>query len=104
MNVLIAAAIAAVVFLVRLFVQLRTTVAEAEKTLVEVRVLAENLNELDLEVKDRVEELGAMLGTSRKAGVGLSEGGSSKLLPTSAKFLPFVLPVARFVLRKMKKK
>jgi hypothetical protein len=101
---LIAAAIVAVVFLIRLFVQLRTTAAEAEKTLVEVRVLAENLSELDLEIKDRVEELGAMLGTSRKAGVSLSEGGSPKLLPASAKFLPLVLPVARFVLRKMKKK
>ena len=101
---MIAAAIVAVVFLIRLFVQLRTTVAEAEKTLIEVRVLAENLSELDLEIKDRVEELGAMLGTSRKASVGLSEGGSSKLLPASAKFLPLVLPVARFVLRKMKKK
>lgn len=104
---MIAAAIVAVAFLVRLFVQLRTTVAEAEKTLVEVRVLAKNLSELDLEVKDRVEELGAMLGTSRKAGVGLSEGtvrDLSKLLPAPAKFLPLVLPVARFVLRKMKKR
>ena len=55
MSVLIAAAIVAVVFLIRLFVQLRTTAAEAEKTLVEVRVLAENLSELDLEIKDRVE-------------------------------------------------
>ena len=104
---MITAAVVAVVFLVRLFIQLRTTVAEAEKTLVEVRVLAKNLSELDLEVKARVEDLGAMLGTSRKAGVGLSEGAMqipSKLLPVPVKLLPFVLPVARFVLRKMKKR
>ena len=46
-----------------------------------------------------------MLGTSRKAVVGLSEATmlvTSKLLPAPAKFLPLVLPVARFVVRQMK--
>jgi hypothetical protein len=103
---LIAAAVVAVVFLVRLFIQLRTTVAEAEKTLVEVRVLAKNLSELDLEVKARVEELGAILGTSRKAGdslSGMTMLATSKLLPAPAKFLPLALPLVRFVFRKMKK-
>jgi hypothetical protein len=103
--VLIAAAVVAVVFLVRLFIQLRTTAGEAEKTLVEVRVLVQKLSELDLEVKARVEELGDMLGTSKKAVVGLSEATmlvTSKLLPAPAKFLPLVLPVARFVVRQMK--
>jgi hypothetical protein len=105
--VLAVAAVVAVVFLVRLFVQLRTTAAEAEKTLVEVRVLAGHLSELDLEIKARVEELGDTLRVSRKAAGGLSEAAmlvSSKLLPAPAKFLPFVLPVARFVFRQMKKK
>lgn len=96
----------AVVFLVRLFIQLRTTVAEAEKTLVEVRVLVKNLNELDLEVKARVEELEAVLGASRKIGDGISGATmmvTSKLFPTPAKFLPLALPLLRFVVRKMKK-
>jgi hypothetical protein len=107
LSVLIAAAVVAVVFLIRLFIQLRTTVAEAEKTLVEVRVLTKNLSELDLEVKARVEEMGAVLGASRKAGDGLSGATmlvTSKLFPAPAKFLPLVLPLARFVVRKMKKR
>ena len=105
--VLIVAAVIAIVFLVRLFIQLRTTAREAEKTLVEVRVLVQHLSELDLEVKARVEELGDTLRVSRKAAVGLSEATiqvTSKLLPGPAKFLPLVLPVASFVLRQMKKK
>ncbi|MGD0781534.1 MAG: hypothetical protein ABSA30_01600 [Candidatus Aminicenantales bacterium] len=105
--VLTAAAVIAVVFLVLLFIQLRRTAAEAEKTLAEVRVLTQHLSELDLEVKARVEELGDTFRVSRKAAIGLSEATmmvSSKLLPAPAKFLPFVLPVARFVVRQMKKK
>jgi hypothetical protein len=105
--VLTFAAVVAVVFLVRLFIQLQRTAAEAEKTLVEVRVLAGHLSELDLEVKARVEELGNSYRAPRRAAGGFSEAAmlvSSKFLPTQAKFLPFVLPVARFVLRQMKKK
>jgi hypothetical protein len=105
--VLTVAAVVAVVFLVRLLVRLHTTAGEAEKTLAEVRVLVRHLSELDLEVKARVEELGDTLGLSRKAAVDISEATllvTSKLLPAPAKFLPFVLPAARFVMRQMKKK
>jgi hypothetical protein len=104
---LTAAAVVAVVFLVRLFIQLRTTVAEAEKTLVEARVLIKNLSELDLEVKSRVEELGSLLGTSREAGdslSGMTMLATSKLLPAPARFLPLVLPLVRFAFRKIKKR
>ncbi len=105
--VLIVAAVVAIVFLVRLFIQLRTTAGEAEKTLAEVRVLVQRLSELDLEVKARVEELGDTLRVSRKAAVGVSAATmqiASKLLPGPAKFLPLALPVAGFVLRRMQKK
>jgi hypothetical protein len=105
--ILTVAAVVAVVFLVRLFIQLRKTAAEAEKTLAEVQVLTRHLSELDLEVKARVEELGETLQASKSAALGLSRATmmvSSKLLPTQAKFIPFVLPVARFVLRQMKRK
>jgi len=105
--VLIVTAVVAIVFLVRLFIQLRTTAGEAEKTLAEVRVLVQHLTELDLEVKARVEELGDTLRVSRKAAVGFSEATmqlTSKLLPDPAKFLPLVLPVAGFFMRRMQKR
>jgi gas vesicle protein len=103
--VLTASAVIAVIFLVRLFIQLRRTAIEAEKTLAEVQVLTRHLSELDLEVKARVEELGGTIRASRDAVTGLSEATmmfSSKMMPVPAKFLPFVLPVARFVLRQLK--
>jgi Ca2+/Na+ antiporter len=105
--VLTVAAVVAVIFLVRLFIQLQRTAAEAEKTLVEARVLTRHLSELDLEVKARVEELGDTLQASKKAALGLSQATmmvSSRLLPTQAKFIPFALPVARFILGQMKKR
>jgi len=106
--VLTVAGVVSVVFLVRLLIQLRTTAGEAEKTLAEVRVLVQNLTELDLEVKARVEELRDTLQVSRTAAVGLSEATimqvTSKLLPAPVRFLPFVLPVARFAVRQMKKR
>jgi hypothetical protein len=105
--ILTVAAVVAVIFLVRLFIQLRRTAMEAEKTLVEVRGLTKNLNELDLVVKARVEELGDTLKASRKAAVGLSEATmmvTSKFLPAPAKYLPFILPLARFVMRQTRKK
>ena len=105
--VLTVAGVVSVVFLVRLLIQLRMTAGEAEKTLAEVRVLVQNLNELDLEVKARVEELGDTLRVSRKAAIGLSKATmqvTSKLLPGPAKFLPLILPLTSFVLRQMKKR
>ena len=105
--VLTVAAVVAVFFLVRLFAQLRLTAAEAEKTLAEARVLVKHLSELDLEVKARVEELGETLRATKTAAVGLGQASmmvSSKFLPAPTKFLPFVLPAARFVIKQLKKR
>ncbi len=79
---------------------------EAEKTLVEVRVLVQNLSELDLEVKARVEELGGTFGVFRKAAVEISKAAmmvTSRFLPAPVRYLPLVLPVARYVAQQIKK-
>jgi hypothetical protein len=104
--VLTSAAVVAVVFFVRLSIQLRRTAGEAEKTLSDVRVLVKNLNELDLEVKALVNEAGNSIGVFGKAAVGLSEAAllfALKLFPFPAKFLMFVLPAACLVARQIKK-
>lgn len=105
--ILTVAAVVAVIFLVQLFTQLRKTAAEAEKTLIEVRVLAKNLSELDFVVKARVDELGDALRASKKAALGISEVSfqiTSKLFQPSWKLLPLLLPAARFVLQHLKKR
>jgi hypothetical protein len=105
--VLTLAGVVVAVYLVRLFAQLRRTAAQGELTLAEFRELAKSLNELDILVKQRVEDLGSTLEASRKAAVGLSEASfllTTKILSPSSKILPLALPVARFVMQYLKKK
>ena len=105
--ILTVAAVVAVVFLVQLFVQLRKTAAEAEKTMVEVRALTRNLGDLEMTVKRRVDEAGDALKIAGKAAAGLSEASlrlTSKWLPKPARYLPMILPVARFLLKNYSKK
>jgi len=95
------------IYLVRLLAQLRRTAAEGEKTLAEMRVLARNLSELDLLVKEKVEDLGKTLEASKKAAVNLSEASflvTSRIIRPSSKYLPFLIPLARFVWRQVKKR
>jgi hypothetical protein len=104
--ILTIAAVVAVVFLVLLFVQLRKTAAEAEKTMIEVRALAKNLGELELVVRDRVDEMGDTIKVARRAALGLSEASlrvTSKMMPFPGKYLPLIFPVARFVMKSIKK-
>ena len=103
--VLTFAAVIVAVYIIRLLVQLRRTAAEGQKTLADLRVLAKNLNELDLLVKEKVEDLGKTLEASKKAAVNISEASfliTSKIVRPSSKYLPLVLPIARFVWRQLK--
>jgi hypothetical protein len=105
LTVLVSAAVVAVVFLVLLLIQLRTTAAEAGKTLVEVRVLAQNLSELDLEIKARIEEAGDTIGVIRKAAGDVSKAALLavwKFLPSPAKYLTLLLPAARYIAQQIK--
>jgi hypothetical protein len=104
--VLTFAAVIVAVYLVRLFGQLRKTAAAGEKALAEFQALARNLNELDQIVKDKVEVLGKTLDASKKAAANLSEASlliTQKIIYPSSRFLPLAIPVARFVLRHLRK-
>jgi hypothetical protein len=105
--VLTFAVVILVIYLVRLLAQIRRTAAEGEKTLAELGILAKHLTELDLVVKEKVEDLGQTLEASKRAAVNVAQASSlisSKFIRPSSKFLPFALPVARFVWRQLKKK
>jgi len=96
-----------VIFLIRLLAQIRRTAARGEKTLAEIGILAKHLTELDLVVKEKVEDLGKTLEASKRAAVNVAEASSlitSKFVLPSSKFLPFALPIARFVWRQWKKR
>lgn len=105
--VLTLAVVILVIFLVRLLAQIRRTAAEGEKTLAELGVLAKHLTELDLVVKEKVEDLGITLDASTRAAVNISQASSwitTKFAPPSFKFLPIALPIAHFVWRQWKKR
>jgi hypothetical protein len=105
--VLTFAAVVVAVYLIRFLGQLRRVAEEGEKTMVEVRKLAENLNELDGMVKDKLISLGELMEASKRTAVNLSEASfflTSKVLRPSSKFWTVMVPVISFIWRQFKKR
>jgi len=99
------AVVVVAVFLVRLFIQLRRTAVEGEKTLAEVRVLAKNLSELDFVIKEKVEVLGTTLESLKTAAGSVSRVAlplRSMFAASPAMYLPLLLPLVRSVWRLLK--
>jgi uncharacterized protein YoxC len=100
-------AVIVAVFLVRFLIQLRRTAGEGEKTLVEMKRLAVNLNELDLVVKSKVEDLGELVNASKDTAVNLSQASmflTARVLKPAANYWPLVFPVMMFFWKRMRKR
>ena len=94
-------------FLVTLIAQLRKTAKEAEKTLKELRGLAENLKETDKKVKEKMDDLSVTLAAAKKSAIGISEIVgfiTAKIIRPSSKDWPMLFPILRFGWRPIKKK
>ena len=94
-------------FLIILFIQLRKTASEGERTLAEIRELARGLKELDQKVKMKIDDLAGIINASKKTAVNVSEAAfflTSKIIKPSSKYLPLLLPLARFFWRRVKKR
>jgi len=105
--VLTFAAVVIAVFLVRFLAQLRRAAEEGEKTMVEVRKLVVNLNELDGMIKDRLVNLGELMEASKKTAVNLSEASfflTTKVLRPNSKYWPVILPLASFFWKHLRKR
>jgi len=105
--ILTIAAVLAAAFLVRFLIQLRKTALEGEQTLVEFRKLAENLNELDLMVKERLEDLGQTLEASKRVALNMSEMTAfvtTKLVRPVSKYWSVLFPILGLFWRQMKKR
>jgi hypothetical protein len=105
--ILTVAAVIVAVFLVRLLIQLRRTAGEGEKALVEMKRLAENLNELDLVVKAKVEDLGELVNASKDTAVNLSQASmflATRVLKPAANYWPLVYPAMMFFWKRMRKR
>jgi len=105
--ILTLAAVVAVVFLVRFLIQVRRTAQEGERTLTEFRKLAESLTELDLMVKERLEDLGQTLEASKRVALNLTAVTgfmTTRLFRPATRYWPVLLPVVSFLWRRMKKR
>ncbi len=105
--VLTFAAVVVAVLLVRFLSQLRSTAAEGERTLVEVRKLVENLNGLDGLIKERVIELGDFMDASRKTASNLAEATfllTTRVLAPGSRYWRLLFPATVFLWKKFKKR
>jgi len=101
------AVVVAVTFLITLFLQLRRTAKEGEKTLGEIRSLVTSLTQASQKATERIDDVEEMLKTAKKTASQLSEITwflSSKIIKPSSKYWPIVLPVLRLGWRQWKKR
>lgn len=100
------AVIVAVTFLVNLLRQLRKTAREAEKTLIEVKMLVGETRETSRILQSRIEDVGELVQASKKTAMSISEIAwfvTAKILRPSSKYWPFLFPLMRLGWRQAKK-
>jgi hypothetical protein len=105
--VLTFAAVVAVTFLAIFLIQLRRTAAEGQRTLSEIRKLAENLNELSGVVKDKIEDLGQIMEASKRTVSHLSQASfilTTRLLKPASSYWPFIYPLIRLFWKQRQKR
>jgi uncharacterized protein YoxC len=100
------AVVIAVVFLVNLFRQLRKTAREAEKSLIEIKMLAGETRETNRMLQSKMEDVGELVHASKKTAVSISEIAwfvTTKILRPSSKYWPVLFPLIRLGWRQAKK-
>ncbi len=100
------AVVVAVTFLVNLLRQFRKTAHEAEKTLIEVKMLVGETRETSRILQSRIEDVGELVQASKKTAVSISEiawFATIKILRPSSKYWPFLFPLMRLGWRQAKK-
>lgn len=105
--VITVAVVVAVTFLITLFVQLRKTAKEGERTLVELRKLINNLKETEQKVNAKIDDLDDVFNATKKTAASISEIAlffSSKIIKPSSKFWLILLPILRLSWRRLKKR
>ena len=99
--------VVATVFLVLFLVQIRRTAREGERTLVELRELAEGLKGIEQKVNSRIDDVGEILESSKKTLAGLSETMfflTTKIVRPASKYWLILYPLARLGWRQLKKR
>jgi hypothetical protein len=101
------AAVIIAVYVVRFLAQLRRAAVEGEKTMVEVRKLVENLNELDKVIKTRLTDLGEIMEASKKTAAQVSQATfflTTRVIRPTSRYWFVVYPLVRFLWKKIRKR
>ncbi len=104
--VLTIAAVVVVVFLVLFLAQLRRTAREGERTLVEVRELAQGLKVIERKLDARIDDVGELLESSKKTAAGLAQASlflTTKVVSPASRYWPILYPLLRVGWRQLKK-
>ena len=99
--------VVAIVFLVFFLVQLRRTAREGERTLVELRELAEGFKSIEQKVNARIDDVGEILESSKKTVAGLSEVTlflTTKVIRPASKYWLILYPLIRLGWQQLKKR
>ncbi|MGA2361396.1 MAG: DUF948 domain-containing protein [Candidatus Aminicenantales bacterium] len=105
--ILTIAVVVAVIFLVRVLIQLRRTAREGEKTLAKAQELMDGFKEIEAKINASLDDVGQVLQTSKKAAAGISEIAgfvAGKVIRPSVKYLPLLFPLFRIGWLQLKKK
>jgi ABC-type transporter Mla subunit MlaD len=99
--------VVAVVFLVLFLVQIRRTAREGERTLVELREVAEGLKGIEQKVNSRIDDVGEILESSKKTVAGLSKASlflTMNMVRPASKYWLILYPLFRLGWRQLKKR
>ena len=105
--ILTVAAVVAVVFLVLFLIQLRKTAREGEKTLIKAQEAMDELRVIETKLNSSLDDVGQVLAMSKRTVSGLSAATfflTTKVIRPSAKYWPFIFPLARLGLQLVKKR
>ncbi len=95
------------VFLARFLIQLRRTAREGEKALIEAQGLLADLRTLEKKLNARVDDVGQILESSKKAVSGAGEIAqfvALRMLRPASTYWPIIYPVLRFGWKKYRKR
>ena len=99
--------VVATVFLILFLIQVRRTAREGERTLVELRELAEGLKGIEQKVDARIDDVGEILESSKKTVADLSEVTlflTTKVIRPASKYWLILYPLIRLGWRQLKKR
>jgi len=101
------AVVVAVFFLIPVFIQIKRTMKEGEKSLEQIKELAQELKETSSKIHPTVENASELVESAKKTAVNLSEITwliATRIVRPSSRYWPFIFPFLRLGWRQIKKK